>query len=75
MQAYEDTLNATSRKHAPWFAIPADNKEYARLEIGKIIVDTVEKLECHYPEARDEEKKRFAEMEELLRNERLTDSD
>ena len=69
MQAYEATLNATSRACAPWYAIPADNKEYARLKIGKIIVDTMEKLDCQYPEAKDEEKRQFSEMEKLLRNE------
>ena len=69
MQAYEATLNATSRDIAPWYAIPADNKDYARLEIANIIVDTMKKLNCHYPEAREEEKQQFSEMEELLRNE------
>ncbi len=69
MQAYEATLNATSRDFAPWYAIPADNKAYARLTIANIIVDTMEKLDCHYPEARDEEKQKFSEMEELLRSE------
>jgi PPK2 family polyphosphate:nucleotide phosphotransferase len=75
MQAYEATINATSRASAPWYAIPADNKKYARLEIAKIIVDTMQKLDCQYPEARDEEKQQFSEMEKLLRNENQEASD
>jgi polyphosphate kinase 2 (PPK2 family) len=30
MQAYEKCLNATSTRHAPWYVVPADDKENAR---------------------------------------------
>ncbi len=38
MNAYEEMLNATSREYAPWFAVPADNKDYARVCIANIII-------------------------------------
>ncbi len=67
MQAYEDALNATSRPHAPWYAIPADSKSYMRMVVAEIIVDTLKKMQLAYPVLEAEEKARFAEMETLLK--------
>lgn len=55
MQAYESLLNETSRAHAPWFAIPADNKPYMRLCVANIIADTLAALPLQYPEKSAEE--------------------
>jgi PPK2 family polyphosphate:nucleotide phosphotransferase len=49
MQAYEECLNATSTPNAPWYVVPADDKENARLIISQIILDTFESLELAYP--------------------------
>lgn len=68
MRCYEAMLNATSRGHAPWYAIPADNKPYARLEIAKILIQTIQDMNCHYPEAKDSDRTHFDEMEQLLMN-------
>ena len=40
MKAYEDCLNATSTDHAPWYVVPADDKENARLIASQIVLDT-----------------------------------
>ncbi|MES2685134.1 MAG: polyphosphate kinase 2 family protein [Pseudomonadota bacterium] len=69
MQAYEDALNATSRPHAPWYAIPADSKSYMRMAVAQIIVDTLKQMKLGYPVLADAEKARFAEMEQLLKSE------
>lgn len=50
MQAYEDCLNATSSKFAPWYVVPADDKENARLIISQIILHELERLKMSYPE-------------------------
>lgn len=50
MQAYEACLSATSSENAPWYVVPADDKKNARLIISRIILDTLTKLEMHYPE-------------------------
>jgi len=42
---YEEAINATSKKHAPWYVIPADNKKTARYLIAKTIFDTLKKYE------------------------------
>lgn len=69
MQAYEDAINATSRPHAPWYAIPADSKSYMRMAVAEVIVDTLKKMKLSYPVLAAEEKARFAEMEQRLKNE------
>jgi PPK2 family polyphosphate:nucleotide phosphotransferase len=38
---YEDALSRTSKPHAPWFSIPADNKPTARYIVAKILYDTL----------------------------------
>jgi len=50
MQAYEECLSATSTRNAPWYVVPADDKENARLIIAQIILDTFKALELAYPE-------------------------
>ena len=49
MQSYEAALSATSTKHAPWFVVPADDKQNARLIISRIILETLKDLKMSYP--------------------------
>jgi len=49
MQAYEACLSATSTSHAPWYVVPADDKENARLIVSKIILDALNELKMAYP--------------------------
>jgi len=49
MQAYEDCLNATSTHEAPWFVVPADDKEDARLIVSQILLDGINELKMAYP--------------------------
>jgi PPK2 family polyphosphate:nucleotide phosphotransferase len=49
MKAYEACLSATSTRHAPWYAVPADDKENARLIVSQIVLDTLEGLKMTYP--------------------------
>jgi len=66
MSAYEDLLNATSRPWAPWFAVPADDKPYARLQVAKIIVESLETLNLRYPEVSLKHLEEIKEMRKLL---------
>jgi PPK2 family polyphosphate:nucleotide phosphotransferase len=50
MHAYEACLGATSTKTAPWYVVPADDKENARLIISQILLDTFNGLKLGYPE-------------------------
>jgi PPK2 family polyphosphate:nucleotide phosphotransferase len=50
MKVYEDCLNATSTRHAPWYVVPADDKENAQLIVSQIVLDTLNRLKMAYPE-------------------------
>jgi PPK2 family polyphosphate:nucleotide phosphotransferase len=50
MAAYEDALNATSRACAPWYAVPADDKDYMRLTVARIVSQTLDGLDLAYPQ-------------------------
>ena len=69
MEAYEALLNTTSRPWAPWYAIPADNKKWMRVQIAKIITETLESLEMDYPKVSEKEKQKFGEMRKQLESE------
>jgi PPK2 family polyphosphate:nucleotide phosphotransferase len=49
MEAYEECLGATSTAETPWYVVPADDKENARLIVSQIVLDTLEGLEMSYP--------------------------
>ena len=49
MQAYEACLSATSTNHAPWYIVPADDKDNARLIVSQIMLDAFHALHMAYP--------------------------
>jgi PPK2 family polyphosphate:nucleotide phosphotransferase len=49
VKAYEACLSATSTDHAPWYAVPADDKENARLIVSQIVMDALNELKMAYP--------------------------
>ena len=51
MKAYEECLGATSTENAPWYVVPADDKENARLIISKVVLDVFKGLKMSYPKA------------------------
>ena len=53
MAAYEDMLDNTSTKHAPWFVIPADDKWFTRVCLSQIITREMGKLNLAYPVVND----------------------
>jgi len=59
MNAYEEMIAATSKKHAPWYVVPADNKWYTRLVVAAAIVDAMEELKLSYPKVSGEQRKQL----------------
>lgn len=51
MGAYEEILERTSHKHAPWFVIPADHKWYRDVAISKLLLEALQGLHLQYPPA------------------------
>jgi len=49
MEAYEECMSATSTSEAPWYIVPADDKENARLIVSEVILDTFRGLDMSYP--------------------------
>jgi PPK2 family polyphosphate:nucleotide phosphotransferase len=70
MDAFELALNATSKPWAPWYAIPADNKDYMRFCVADIIVKSLRSLDLNYPRVSAADKKRFVRMRRILRQEK-----
>ena len=66
MEAYEDCLAATSTKGAPWYVVPADDKQNARLIVSRIVVDTLEQLKLVYPTVSDAQRLNLKELRKHL---------
>jgi len=62
MNAYEACLTATSTHHAPWYVVPADDKENARLIVSRIVIDAFKELKMAYPKTTP---KRREELESI----------
>ncbi|MDC0948675.1 polyphosphate kinase 2 family protein [Gammaproteobacteria bacterium] len=69
MAAYEEAINATATDDAPWFAIPADNKPWMRLQVATIIRDTLAALPISYPKVSDKQRATFADARAQLEQE------
>jgi PPK2 family polyphosphate:nucleotide phosphotransferase len=50
-KAYEECIAATSTKDSPWYVVPADDKDNARLLVSQIVLDTLKDLKAHYPKS------------------------
>lgn len=67
---YEDAINRTSKSHAPWYTIPADDKPSARLLVAKIIYDTLNSYtDIQEPELDDDIKVHIDTYKQELNNE------
>ena len=69
MQAYEACLGATSTRTAPWYVVPADDKENARLIVAQIILDTFKTLDMRYPETGANRRKELLAIRRRLEEE------
>jgi polyphosphate kinase 2 (PPK2 family) len=50
-KAYEAALRQTSTESAPWYIVPADDKDVRDWLIARRIADTLEDLDLRYPAA------------------------
>jgi len=62
VKAYEACLEATSTHHTPWYVVPADDKENARLIVSRIVLDALEDLKMACPKTTA---KRQAELQSI----------
>jgi hypothetical protein len=66
MKAYEQCLGATSTQDAPWYVVPADDKENARLIVSRVVVDTLKALKMSYPKTSPERRKELLSIRKQL---------
>jgi len=66
MDVYGECLSATSTLNAPWYAVPADDKENARLIVSQIILDAFEGLKMAYPKPSAERRKELQAIRQQL---------
>ena len=66
MTAYEECISGTSTKEAPWYVVPADDKQNARLIVSQIVLDTLEGLKMTYPKTSDERRQELQAIRKRL---------
>ena len=67
---YETAINKTSKEHAPWYIVPADNKKSARLIVASILLQTLKKYkDIKEPELDPEIKGNLKSYKEQLEKE------
>jgi PPK2 family polyphosphate:nucleotide phosphotransferase len=69
MKAYEACLGATSTRHAPWYVVPADDKETAQLIVSHVILNALRDLKLAYPKLGPERHRELESARELLEKE------
>ena len=70
MKCYQEAINKTSKEQAPWYVIPADDKEMARYIVAKIIWEEMQKhTDIKEPELDEKVKKDIEMYKEILKKE------
>ncbi len=70
-ECYEEAINKTSKSHAPWFVIPADNKKAARVIVASILLEELKKYkDIVEPELSDKIKANLGTYKSELENEK-----
>jgi PPK2 family polyphosphate:nucleotide phosphotransferase len=65
-EAYEEMIQKTATKHAPWYVIPADNKWFARLIVASAIVEALDGLDLTFPDVDKAKKKELEQIRDSL---------
>jgi hypothetical protein len=59
-------LRATGTHHAPWYVVPADDKENARLIVSRIVLDAFHEMKMAYPRTTAKRAKELKSIRKLL---------
>jgi PPK2 family polyphosphate:nucleotide phosphotransferase len=66
MQAYEQMIQGTATKHAPWYVVPADNKWFTRVVVGAVVIETLASVDLAYPKVDESKLKELAAAKKKL---------
>jgi PPK2 family polyphosphate:nucleotide phosphotransferase len=67
--AYEAAIGATASPEAPWYIVPADNKDFAHLVVAEALIHTLEELDLKMPAPSVSEAALLDEARHALENE------
>jgi PPK2 family polyphosphate:nucleotide phosphotransferase len=70
MRAYEEMIQNTSTKRAPWYVVPADHKWFTRLVVAEAITDALEELDLAFPKVDAVRRKELRAARETLKREK-----
>ena len=65
-EAYEEMMQHTATKHAPWYVIPADNKWFTRLAVAAAIIDALSRLDLSFPDVEKAKKKELQAVRDSM---------
>jgi polyphosphate kinase 2 (PPK2 family) len=65
-EAYEEMIQNTAAKHAPWYVVPADNKWFTRLIVASAIIQALDELHLSFPDVDKTRKKELATVRDSL---------
>jgi PPK2 family polyphosphate:nucleotide phosphotransferase len=65
-EAYEEIIQNTATKHAPWFVVPADNKWFTRLIVASAIIEALDELHLSFPDVDKAKKKELEAVRKSL---------
>ena len=66
MTAYEEMIQETATKQAPWYVVPADNKWFTRVVVAGAVIDALASLDLAYPEVDQSKLKELAAAKKKL---------
>ena len=65
-EAYEEMIQQTAGKHAPWYVVPADNKWFTRLFVAAAILEALNALNLSFPDVEKPKRKELAAVRASL---------
>src|SRR5467141_4598663 len=66
MEAYEEMIQETATKDAPWYVVPANNKWFTRVIVGAAVIEALADLDLEYPEVGEDKLKELAAAKKKL---------
>src|ERR1700745_1562077 len=66
MEAYEEMIQRTATKDAPWYVVPADNKCFTRVVVASAVIETLASLDLAYPKVNESKLKELAAAKKKL---------
>ena len=68
MTAYEEMIQATATKYAPWYVVPANNKWFTRVIVASAVIEALASLDLAYPEVGQSKLKELAAAKKKLQS-------